>query len=143
MKPAEASPPPLPGRVPPRDGRQALRSLAWLLALVVLAGFALKFELPVPPCPLRATTGVPCPFCGSTRAFSALARLDFFGAVQFNPLVSVAACGAGVVWLLGTVRGNKPAKPVRGWIASSSLWKWLLATALTANWLYLWLHQPR
>jgi hypothetical protein len=119
-----------------------LRSLAILLGLVVLAGLAIHFELPVPACPLRTHTGVPCPFCGSTRAFAALARLDWATAVQFNPLVSVAACVAGALWLRAAVRGKPPCHLLRIQLARSSLWKWLLALALALNWLYLWHHLP-
>ena len=143
MKPAEARPPPLPGRVPSRAGQPALRSLAILLGLVVLAGLTIRFELPLPSCPLRTHTGVPCPFCGSTRALAALARLDWVTAVQFNPLVSLAACVASVFWLLAAARGKPPRHQLRIQLACNSLWKWLLAVALALNWLYLWHHLPR
>lgn len=143
MPPAEARPPPLPGRAPSRDGSPALRSLTLLLGLVVLAGLAMRFELPLPACPLRTHTGIPCPFCGSTRAFAALARLDFVSAVQFNPFVSLATCVAGGLWLLAAVRADQPVRQLRSRVGRSPLWKWLLALALTLNWLYLWFHLPR
>ena len=37
-------------------------------------------------CPFRAISGIPCPGCGMTRAFLALAEGDFLGALRFNPL---------------------------------------------------------
>ncbi len=30
----------------------------------------------LPPCPFRAATGLPCPFCGATRAFALAVRGD-------------------------------------------------------------------
>lgn len=143
MKAADTCPPPLPGRAPTRAGGMALRSLALLLGLMALAWVAMRLELPLPPCPLRETTGVPCPFCSSTRTFAALARLDFAGALQLNPLVCLAACGAGAVWLLMLLRGDERWKRLKASWTAQPLWKWLLAAALALNWLYIWFHLPR
>ncbi|MBE9118606.1 DUF2752 domain-containing protein [Lusitaniella coriacea LEGE 07157] len=35
-------------------------------------------------CPLRTFTGIPCPGCGMTRSFLAIARGDFSGAIAYN-----------------------------------------------------------
>lgn len=143
MKAGEAIPPPLPPRVAVRPGRTALQSLALLVGLIVIARVALDFQLPMPACPLRELAGVPCPFCGSTRTFASLARLDFAAALRLNPLVCVAACGASVLWLLAVLRGGKPLDRVRGVSARGGVRKWLLAAALVSNWIYLWFHLPR
>lgn len=37
-------------------------------------------------CPIRNITGLPCPGCGMTRAFLAVARFDFARAFEFHPL---------------------------------------------------------
>lgn len=44
------------------------------------------------PCPLRALTGVPCPFCGLTTSVKALLRGDGHAALAANPfgLLAVA-----------------------------------------------------
>lgn len=39
-------------------------------------------------CPFKAITGIPCPTCGSTRAFMYFAHLDIVGAFSINPLIS-------------------------------------------------------
>lgn len=36
-------------------------------------------------CPFNDLTGIPCPGCGMTRAFLALAEFDFVPALRFNP----------------------------------------------------------
>lgn len=52
-------------------------------------------------CPFRALTNYPCPGCGMTRAFCALAHGEFWRAIKFNalsPLLFLAALGA---WAYG------------------------------------------
>ncbi len=54
---------------------------------MVGGGVALQFLPAVGPlCPLRRTTGVPCPFCGMTTGVLALARGDVAAAFAANPL---------------------------------------------------------
>lgn len=48
-------------------------------------------------CPLRATTGVPCPFCGLTTSVTATMHLDLPAAVQANPFGIVAVVAAGAL----------------------------------------------
>jgi hypothetical protein len=52
--------------------------------------------LPLPPCPLRALTGIPCPGCGAGRAISAMLDGDVIAAVDHNVLVPLAL--ALIVW---------------------------------------------
>lgn len=48
-------------------------------------------HLPVNFCVFKSLTGLPCPTCGTTRAFGRLFAGDISGAIAMNPL---AACGA-------------------------------------------------
>jgi hypothetical protein len=69
----------------------------------VLGAAAVWPLMPVHPpfaCPLRVTTGIPCPLCGMTRACVAIARGDVGDALRYNPgvvLVVVAVVCAIVV----------------------------------------------
>jgi hypothetical protein len=62
----------------------AARYAGLALAAVVLA--AIHVRRPTTVCLLRATTGIPCPFCGGTTALVRLGRADPVGAVRVSPL---------------------------------------------------------
>ena len=67
---------------------------------VMLAGAAALPLLPGPdglPCPLRALTGIPCPFCGMTTSVTAAVHLDVAAAVAANPAGLVAVVAAIVL----------------------------------------------
>ena len=51
---------------------------------------------PVPPCPLRTLTGIPCPLCGSTRGVIAAVHGHIGDALALNP----ASIGVLVLALL-------------------------------------------
>jgi hypothetical protein len=72
-----------------------LRASTTRLICFAIAAFALaNLRIPGRPatlCPLRAITGVPCPFCGGTTAAVHLGRLDLLGALRANPVVVVGA----------------------------------------------------
>lgn len=61
-------------------------------------------------CPLRATTGFLCPWCGATRAVHALTQGQWDAALGFNPLVPVllpVLLAAWSVWVLRSLRGRR------------------------------------
>jgi hypothetical protein len=67
---------------------------------VMAAGAVALPVLPAvgPLCPLRRTTGVPCPLCGMTTGVTALARGDMAGAVAANPLAPVLVLVVLLAW---------------------------------------------
>jgi hypothetical protein len=83
--------------------------------------------LPVHPplaCPLRALTGIPCPFCGMTRACVAAVHGHLATSLAFNPagvLVIVAA-------LIALLRPQ--------WLARVRLPIWIGAAAFAALWIW-------
>ena len=63
-----------------------------LAVAIALALGALQITLPA--CSLKRMTGVPCAFCGGTRALQALGHLSLTEAFWFNPLVTIGALAA-------------------------------------------------
>jgi hypothetical protein len=49
-------------------------------------------------CPFRRVTGLPCPFCGGTRAAASLAHGDVIASIRWNPLVAVLVVVGLVAW---------------------------------------------
>ncbi len=79
------------------------------------------------PCPLRALTGVPCPFCGLTRAVTALFRGDLVGSLRYNPFGLVLVVMAVVAVVL--LRRRHATFAVPTWIVAgfvASMWAWNL-----------------
>ena len=68
-------------------------------------------------CPFRAITGLPCLFCGLTRAFAYATHGDFAAASESNPLWLLAAVlvAAQGVALLARALGPVAASERRRW----------------------------
>lgn len=82
----------------------AARPWDWLVWLGLTAMFVVA-ALWRPPdesglvlCPFRALTHYPCPGCGMTRAFCALAHFEFWRAVKFNALSPLLFLVALIAW---------------------------------------------
>lgn len=83
-------------------------------------------------CPIITMFHIPCPSCGSTRAFAALSEMRFIDALRFNPLI-VSAIPLTTIGFL-----------FRGFLQRFARFGWLLfAAAVAANWVYLYLFLPR
>ena len=70
------------------------------LGLALLAIGTLLAYAPIHPgllCPLRASTGVPCPFCGMTTSVKASLRMDFATAFAANPAGILVVASAVVL----------------------------------------------
>ncbi len=65
-------------------------------------------------CPLRATTGIPCPLCGMTTSVVATSRGRFTEAIAANPAGLLALAVALVVLLLRPRIVSVPVAPLIG-----------------------------
>lgn len=93
--------------------------------LLVPAAVALSISPidPVPPCPLRALTGIPCPLCGSTRGVIAAVHGNVGDALALNP----ASIGVLVIALL----------LLAGWrVERVRIPIWVIATVFAVLWGY-------
>jgi len=81
-------------------------------------------------CPLLAATGLPCPFCGSTRAFAFVTSGDM-SFLDYNAFWVFAATGLGVLGL--TVIFTRFS--LRGfWSRRDNLAVYILGAVLLAGW---------
>jgi hypothetical protein len=110
---------PTPGGVRARE----LRVGAGAMVAVAAAWPLLPVHPPIA-CPLRAATGVPCPFCGMTRAIVAAVHGHIGTSLAFNPGGIIVLALAAIVMvrprLLARVRAP-------GWLLFATvgaLWLW-------------------
>lgn len=76
--------------------------MLWTLILpgaALCAAGWLFLGLPLPGCPMREWTGVPCFGCGATRCLNDLLHGNLRAAVAWNPAVAAAAGAIALVWL--------------------------------------------
>jgi Protein of unknown function (DUF2752) len=84
----------------------------------------------LPPCPFRAATGLPCPLCGTTRAFALAVRGDGGWTAYNAPWVLLAAAVA--LTGLAVLAGARPRPSPRTLGAAATLfvalaWAYALA----------------
>jgi hypothetical protein len=124
--------------------------LGWLLvasaALAVLLtarsltpaaeGHGTHVALGLPPCGFRAWTGLPCPTCGLTTAFTLLAHGELLLAIRAQPLgvpLFLGAVASALVAAVGLVRGDSMLHTLDRLRADR--WVLLLVIALLLSWL--------
>ena len=129
-----------------RDPRAAPFPLVFgALAILCTAAAAILVRVPearLPAslhCPFLALTGLPCPTCGGTRAFAALAGGDLWRALLLNPLVTVTVVGvfaaaAGSLWRRLT---RRPALRIALSRGEAVALRGGVAAALALHWTYL------
>jgi hypothetical protein len=126
--------------VPAAQGGYRRMSEARVMAGGMLAVAAAWPILPFHPplaCPLRAATGIPCPFCGMTRAVVALARGHVGASLAFNP----GGIAVVVLALVALVRPSLLSRlRVPTWTivaAFGALWVWNIGFNPTFHQLFL------
>lgn len=94
--------------------------------------------LPRPFCLFNKMTGIPCPTCGTTRAFLALVQLDIRTAFGYQPLIMLVTLGSIVlacvdisIWVLSR-------QQIIPWLLERTrLSSWGLIAVILANWIYV------
>lgn len=116
--------------------------LWWVLALLGAAAISrlmMQWNVALPACNFRRLTGLPCPLCGGTRAMRSLADLDFGTALDFNPLVVIAAfliVGWFALWTIDQFV-EKPIRPrLKTRFQHWPIW-WIFGGLVLVNWFYL------
>ena len=121
--------------------------LTWLGVLVLSSAAAgaawIRAGLPLPGCPLRDWTGVPCAACGTTRMLRALVAGDLASAVAFHPIAFAGGIGL-VVWAVVAmilVLSGRSLRPIRPGARAQRAIAILAAILVVLSWAYqIWRH---
>ena len=112
-----------------------------LSVLIVAMCVALAHALGVTLCPLKRLLGVPCPTCGTTRAFAELFLGDVLGAFARQPLVMFCSLlGLPVLFAIRIVSGRRKTAELLSSATRSAIFWCLAAAAVLANWIYVIRH---
>lgn len=112
-----------------------------LSVLILVACVTLAHAFGVTLCPMKRLLGVPCPTCGTTRAFAALLRGDVFGAFTRQPLVmSCSLLGFPILLAIRIASGRRKTADFLAAASRSAVFWCLAAAAVLANWIYVIRH---
>ena len=113
-----------------------------LLSVVIVAAcVALAHAFGVTLCPMKRLFGVPCPTCGTTRAFAELLRGDVVGAFARQPLVmSSSLLGLPVLFAIRIAFGRRKTAALLAAVFRSVFFWCLAAATVLANWIYVVRH---
>ncbi len=129
-----SEPPPLPWRL--RTAPERLLLVLAVSAAILAAVFIFVSRYAPMPwvCAWRGMTGIPCTGCGGTRAAVLLLQGDWWRALVLNPGVALGAVAFVAVALYASAVIFFRLEP---WRPRLQGWRWWLAAAVGANWLYL------
>jgi len=129
---------------PQSSSLSPLLSLGGVILLIAMVRLAAQWRLPLPPCMLRTLTGIPCPFCGSTRSLLAWSHFEIIKALCFNPLTFLLVLVIAVWFLLwmSEVFLKRPWLVVFRQRFRSMAMKVVVAILVLLNWIYLCLTLP-
>lgn len=119
-------------------------SAAWWIATTLFFGFILlaywfsrHHGVQITVCPMKLASGLPCPFCGGTRASMSLLSGEFANAFRINPLAAFGVAGF-IAWAgLWLGFGWKIETTLKAPVVTA-----LILLILAANWAYLLNHRP-
>ena len=95
-------------------------------------------RLPVTLCLFKATTGIPCMTCGTTRALGRLGAFDPLGAFVVNPLATAVFLGLAVYAAVDLILWTRGTRLELGLTRAQKAWLLGLGLALLfLNWAYL------
>ena len=108
---------------------------------VLVSGLVEPTRFPIRICTFRAWTDHPCPFCGYTRAFHAIATGQVATAVQNCPAALLAYLLMVLVFSWHAAAILCQARLRRGRLLQVSRWPmrvalWIGLLMVTANWIY-------
>jgi hypothetical protein len=115
------------------------------LPLAMVTGIALMLphavscdDLPLIPCTFLTLTGYPCPFCGLTRSFWAIAHGDWAFALHNAPMSCLIYVGTALLfsWHLTALITGLRIRSSLFRLLTSPLFLWLMVSLAISNWAY-------
>jgi hypothetical protein len=125
---------------PPRT-RAPAEAFGLMLVALAIAKLLSFVQVPLPVCSFKAITGIPCAFCGGTRAFRALAGFHLREALQFNPLATLGAF-AVLIWFLAWLIAPTRVAEFNARLGRKRLWPYVVAL-VALNWIFVIINLPR